>query len=720
MTDPTTLADDALSQLLARYLVDADALHGDGGRLTALREKYIADYPDHASEFARYFENEDTVGDSFGRPADRLPRFDRYTDVTLIGQGAMGVVYKAFDRELKRWVALKVPSMEVATAGHRRRLRAEAENLARLTHHNIVRVFDVAEHDGRPVISMELIGGGSLQEHADRFRSDQRSMAALMVAIARAVHYAHQRGILHRDLKPSNVLLDADVQAPAHPYVSDFGLATLVAPDSLGPEDARAPGHETMAYGAIVGTASYMSPEQARGDKATTLSDVYGLGAILYTLLTGRPPFREESAEATLEQVRDPARPPEQPHAVNLKVDRTLSAIAMKSLQKDPARRYRSAEGLAKDLDRWLTYRRTEARPRGLVGRAGLWGRRNPVGAGLVLALVLLGVLAGVDISTRLGEPRRVRRTVAEQTAGLLQTRLNDMKHAVESTARDPRLANLLAQGDRSQLQALIKSEGTLLRDLDGTNPFDTLLLVDSRDGAFVARWPSMDDDSEGRDFRGRDYYVGLLQSRVPGPFVSKVFRAVTDDHFKFGVSTRVMRNGQTIGVVAATVTTDARMGLAKLENESFVTSVLALRDSNLMPGETGAPPEGASPYVILLHPAYGRGIEPKWFPRDRMDDLRGGDVDEYRDPATGLGGAAARKYGGSWAASAAPVPGSPFIVMVQQRVPPSPIDFRTLLVLVIAALAGATVLGYVRLRYRNNRPDGSMDVPAARRRDAR
>jgi serine/threonine-protein kinase len=243
---------------------------------------------------------------------------------------------------------------------------------------------------------------------------------------------------------------------------------------------------------------------------------VYGLGAILYTLLTGRPPFREDSAEATLERsgIRHGLL-----NSLTPSTRRwigTLSAIAMKSLQKDPARRYRSAEGLAKDLDRWLTYRRTEARPRGLVGRAGLWGRRNPVGAGLVLALVLLGVLAGVDISTRLGEPRRVRRTVAEQTAGLLQTRLNDMKRAVESTARHPRLADLLAQGDRSRLQALFKSEGTLLRDLDGTNPFDTLLLVDSRDGAFVARWPSMDDDSEGRDFRGRDYYVGLLQSRVP------------------------------------------------------------------------------------------------------------------------------------------------------------------------------------------------------------
>src|SRR4030095_15224655 len=183
-----------------------------------------------------------------------------------------------------------------------------------------------------------------------------------------------------------------------------------------------------------------MSPEQARGKRATTLSDVYGLGAILYSLLTGGPPFRADSAETTLAQVRDSARAPERPRRVNPTADKTLSAICMKCLEKDPARRYRSAEGLAKDLERWLAHRATEARPRGLFGRSGLWCRRNPVGAGLVLALLSLSVLAAADIGTRLGGTRRIRRSVARQTAGLLQTRLNDMHGAVESTARNPRL----------------------------------------------------------------------------------------------------------------------------------------------------------------------------------------------------------------------------------------------------------------------------------------
>jgi serine/threonine protein kinase len=699
VTNSPTFVDDPLSQLLVRYLAEADALQGDVHGLKLLREKYIAANPDAALELAQHFQNEDAFGDSFGRRSDRLPRFERYTDVTLIGRGAMGVVYKAFDRELKRSVALKVPSVEVAMSGDHQRLRAEAENLARLTHHNIVRVFDVAEHDGRTVISMELIEGGSLHDHADHFRNDPRALAALMVAIARGVHYAHQRGILHRDLKPSNVLLGGEPQDPSHPYVSDFGLATLIGTDELRLEAIREPGHETIAYGAIVGTASYMSPEQARGKRATTLSDVYGLGAILYSILTGRPPFRGDSAEATLEQVRDPARSADHPRIVHPTADRTLSAIAMKCLEKDPSRRYRSAEGLAKDLDRWLTHRRTEARPLGPAGRAGVWCRRNPVGAGRVLALLSLSLLAAADIGTRLGEPRRIRRTVAVQTAGLLQTRLNDMKRAVESTAQNPRLPDLLARGDQSQLQTLIESEGAGHVDLNGTFPFDTLLLVDSRNGAFVARWPKMDPDSEGQDFRARDYYEGLVSSTAPGAYVSRVFRAVTDELFKFGVSARVIRNGQTIGIVAATVTTDARMGLADLENESFVTSVLALRDSRLMPGETGLPPPGASSYVILLHPGYGRGIEPKWFPLDRLTDLRAGDVDDYRDPVTALGADVSRKYAGTWAASAAPVAGSPFFVMVQQRESPGPIGYGTLLILVVAALAVATVLAYVRLR---------------------
>ena len=395
---------DRLSRLLAAYLEETEVLGEDAVRLHALRERYLAAHPDLAADLQSHFQHEDALAADLGGKRDVLPRFDRYTDITLIGQGAMGVVYKAFDRELKRWVALKIPSDDSANTADVRRLRTEAESMARLTHHNIVRVFDVHESDGRTVISMELIQGGSLADHLGRVGQDPRLVARLMVAIARGVHHAHQRGILHRDLKPSNVLLERGEHGSEQPFVSDFGLAKRMA--SRGPASSLngRRGAETTMYGRIIGTASYMSPEQARAEEATSLSDVYGLGGIMYALLTGSPPFRAESPAETLAQVRDPTRRPAPPHTVNVRTDRTLEAIALKCLRKDPTERYRSAEGLAKDLDRWLAHRPTEARPLNTIRRAGLWCRRNPLGASLVVALISLMGLAAADRS----EERRV------------------------------------------------------------------------------------------------------------------------------------------------------------------------------------------------------------------------------------------------------------------------------------------------------------------------
>jgi hypothetical protein len=180
--------------------------------------------------------------------------------------------------------------------------------------------------------------------------------------------------------EPANVLLAREEHGSFHPYVSDFGLANPVdAPDAhVG---AVVTGAQTIAYGRIVGTASYMSPEQAAGNRATTLSDVYGLGGIMYALLTGRAPLRGDTAAATLAMARDPAQTPPPPPKLNPGTDRTLEAICLTCLKKDPE--LRSAEGLAKDLDRWLAHRPTEARRLGVVARAGLWCRRNPLGAGL-------------------------------------------------------------------------------------------------------------------------------------------------------------------------------------------------------------------------------------------------------------------------------------------------------------------------------------------------
>jgi tRNA A-37 threonylcarbamoyl transferase component Bud32 len=303
-----------------------------------------------------------------------------------LGRGGMGVVYRAWHTRLQRIVALKViRSGELASAAEVNRFRAEAENVAQLDHPNIVPVYEVGEFQGLPFLTMKLIEGGSLAGVGKSWAGTQPRRAAELVAIlAHAVHHAHQRGILHRDLKPGNVLLDAQGQ----PHIADFGLAKR-----LGKAEGQ------TQTGAILGTPSYMAPEQASGhsNQVTLAADVWALGAILYELLTGRPPFVGESvAETLLKVVGDEAVPPAR---LAPQVPRDLEAVCLKCLEKDPARRYVSAEELADDLRRWLRGEPTQARRVGMLGRAWRWCRRNPVVVSLATAVVLV-LTAGVIVST--------------------------------------------------------------------------------------------------------------------------------------------------------------------------------------------------------------------------------------------------------------------------------------------------------------------------------
>jgi len=706
---------DRVGQVLAEYLVEAERVLGDAAGLEAVRSRYVRDHPEMATLLKNHFESEDLLGHGLST-SDPLPQLDRYTEMTEVGRGAMGVVYRAFDRELRRWVALKIPSLEFVAVFDTARFRTEAESMARLNHRNIVRVFDVSYADGRPVISMELVHGSSLQERLGEFKHDRRRLARLMVDVARAVHHAHQRGILHRDLKPSNVLVHEDDHGSVHAFVSDFGLAKATAVDEPHHHDGDRPGQDSLAYGRIVGTACYMAPQQARGEAATTLSDVYGLGGILYALLTGRPPFPGRSTEEILAEVRDETRRPTRPRDFDAGIDRTLEAICLRCLEKDPAHRYRSAEGLAKDLDRWLAFEPTEARPLGAMGRARLWSRRSPLGAALVLVLLMLGALAGLDVANRLEEPRRNRLAVAQQTADLLEARLSDLKEVVESIAGRPGVGGLVARRDEEALQRLIEEEGNRHDDLDGRSPFESVFIVDGRDGRMVARWPATYPaseggdfrvDAEGFDFRARDYYRGLVASPGPGAYVSQVFRAVTDQLFKFAVSTWVVDEDQRVGIVVATVTTDARMGLPEIDNGAVVTAVLARRDPNPLPGEVGPSQADASPYVILLHPWYTQGVEPRWLPEEYQDDLQAGEAEPYRDPIAGLDGRASAAYGGTWVATFAPVSDSEFVVMVQQR---SSSGVRPWMLILVVAV-GMLVALALRFRPATNRPDGSRQT---------
>jgi serine/threonine protein kinase len=303
--------------------------------------------------------------------------FGDYELLEEIARGGMGVVYKARQVSLNRPVALKmILAGQLASEADVQRFRTEAEAAANLDHPNIVPIYEVGEHEGQQYYSMKLIQGGSLNEKISDMQLEPRTVAGALAKVARAVQFAHERGILHRDLKPANILLDAR----GEPYVTDFGLAKRVVSPGCQPGD-----NAVTQSGAIVGTPSYMAPEQARAEKlVTTAVDVYALGAILYECLTGQPPFRAATPMDTLLQVMEAEPVP--PTAVNPKADRDLSAIALKCLDKQAARRYPSAVALAEDLDRWLAGEAITARRAGFFSRRMRWLEQHPTYFSVVAA----------------------------------------------------------------------------------------------------------------------------------------------------------------------------------------------------------------------------------------------------------------------------------------------------------------------------------------------
>jgi serine/threonine protein kinase/predicted Zn-dependent protease len=315
------------------------------------------------------------------RAAELLGELGDYELLEEVGRGGQGVVFRARQKSLNRTVALKVISLgQWASKAHLKRFRLEAEAAARLEHPGIVPIHEVGERDGQCYFSMKFVEGGQLDEVVRRAPMSIRQAVELIVKVARIVHYAHEHGILHRDIKPGNILLDAK----GEPHLTDFGLARLVESESNVTHTLE-----------ILGTPSYMAPEQAVGNNAAVSSptDVYGLGAVLYQLLTGQPPFAGGTTYETIKLLLDTE--PRQPRLLNPKIDRDLSTICLKCLEKDPKRRYSSALALAEDLERWLKHEPIEARRTGIFARGTKWVRRNPTSALLVACLVALAVAAG-------------------------------------------------------------------------------------------------------------------------------------------------------------------------------------------------------------------------------------------------------------------------------------------------------------------------------------
>ncbi len=354
-----------------------------------------------------------------------------YEIVEKLGEGGMGVVWKAKQRGLNRLVALKrIRSVGPASVETLIRFRREAEAVARMQHANIVQIYEIGEQDGEPYLVLEYVGGGSLaQRLADGPLPPDRA-AALVETLARAIHHAHAQGIIHRDLKPANVLLESGGRQPTAgeskakgqesvgvrpslgqslPKITDFGLAKRLD------EDTR-----LTQTNAILGTPSYMAPEQCGSNPAAVgaLADIYALGAILYETLTGRPPFRGPSVMDTLEQVRQ--RDPVPPRDLQPKVPRDLQCICLKCLEKEPRRRYKSADELADDLGRFRAGEPIRARPIGRLERLLKWMRRKPAWATLAGCIVVAIVLL---IGGATWHDRRLRAQVVRAENAETQTR---------------------------------------------------------------------------------------------------------------------------------------------------------------------------------------------------------------------------------------------------------------------------------------------------------
>ncbi len=329
---------------------------------------------------------------------EHIRRIGDYELLEQIARGGMGIVYRARQRSLGRMVAVKM-----IVAGHfasdemKQRFRAEAESAARLRHPNIVAIHEIGEHEGQPFLSMDYIAGRTLAELVRDGPLGPAQAARCVRAIAQAVHFAHEHGTLHRDLKPSNVLIDEHDQ----PHITDFGLAKQLGDDS-----------ELTLSGQVLGSPAYMSPEQAAGRRAkiSPASDVYSLGAILYHLVTGRPPFQGGTPQSILLQSQN--EEPVAPRRLNASAPLDLETICLKCLEKDPAKRYATAQSLAQDLERFLNGEPVQARPLSSAGRLWRWSQRHRTVAGLLCLIVVL--LLAVSIGSLVAAVRIKR---AEQRA---------------------------------------------------------------------------------------------------------------------------------------------------------------------------------------------------------------------------------------------------------------------------------------------------------------
>lgn len=656
---------------------------------------WLARHPDKAPELAAFLDDLGRFGTLLGIPqrsdpdrttdfqhrelvrcmpdSERGERFGEYELLGELGRGGMGIVYRARITGTAMVVALKQirPQRPDGTSDQ---FREEIKSAAELRHPNIVPVYHVGEHAGSPFYTMALVEGGSLDQFLGRYPGDPLAAAKLVVKVAQAVHYAHQRRILHRDLKPANILLDD----AGEPHIADFGLAARM--DASG---------AVLGGGPTAGSLPWMAPETVRGDPIlTTAVDVWALGAILYELLTGRRPFGESTWTDLRRAILD--RDPLPPRVVDPRLARDLDAICRKCLEKDPERRYESASAVALDLGRWLRDEPVRARPTGRGERVARWCRRNPgltvAAAGLTVFLVAATTAA---LTLAREQDAQVRAAVcqgneyaARGAAASVLWRLGELGDAVVITAGRPALHDAIRRRDWDVVREMVADrQRSPIPSVPGRPAFVTVFVLDPG-GTIRAEFPR--GAVEGKSYRGRDYFrrtIGYAdRTGRDAVHVSRAFESDNDGLDKIAVSVpfRPDGPGSAVWVLGATITTDSTLGLENLHDGLRQTVLLAARDSAPPhePITTSESPE----YVVLLHHGYAAG--------QRSVPFRGGVLrpptaapheaelqlpadgpsfapdDNFTDPLA----TSRPEYAGRWLAGSAPVGNTELVVLVAQR----------------------------------------------------
>ncbi|MBI1946867.1 MAG: serine/threonine protein kinase [Deltaproteobacteria bacterium] len=593
-------------------------------------------------------------------------RVGNYELLDVVARGGMGVVYRARDLRLQRIVALKrLVGGPLADDGEMERLRAEAARAAALDHPGIVPVYEVGEHEGAPYVAMRLIEGGTLTDRIGH--TDARQAATLVAAVAHAVHHAHQRGVLHRDLKPDNVLVDAQGQ----PVVADFGLA-------------RRLGQRGSSTTGAAGTPGFMAPEvfDQRPDALTVAVDVYGLGALLYALLSGRAPIEGDTLVHHLRLLR------EQRPAALVDVDRDLAAICLKCLEKSPTHRYRSADGLAHDLERWLRGDEVIARPLGPIDRVLRLAGSHPLAfAGASIGVLIVVAVAIVAVHVARTQEVELRERAYQANAFAAQALAGSVLHELDKLALAVRAA-----ADRVEAGATLES----VRADPALALADSVARLDGLDAIKVARAPPGARPQEGRAFAWRDYVHGLRELPARAVHFSRAYRSTVDDTIRVSLSTTLASSGGAAAdVLEVALHVDHRLGDLDL-SKAQTWALLARWDRQS--------PEGALPddWAIVVHEALDPHAAPLLLRLSPLGDAPTR-LECHRDPVPG--------FEGCWLAAAALVPATPYAVIVQTRdlevlAPKERLVSRLLATVAIAALVGgaATLLLAALARARRRR----------------